>query len=67
MYWEYGWEKRGALSPMQGVLLRNEPVLQHRFMNLPKTDDNDRTHKNDPNIHLDIWSMLLCGQVPHTI
>ena len=36
-------------------------------MNLSKTDDNDRTRKNDANTHLDIWSMFLFGQVPHTI
>ena len=27
----------------------SEPVSQYRCMNLPKTDDNDRIHKNDLN------------------
>ena len=31
------------------MLLHNEPVSQDRHMNLPKTDDNHRTHKNDVN------------------
>ena len=35
-------------------------------MNLPKIDDNDRTHENDANTTLGIWSMLPSGQVPHT-
>ena len=29
--------------------LPNEPVSQHRCVNLPKADDNDRTHQNDAN------------------
>ena len=33
-------------------------------MNLPKTDDNDRTLENDANAHLGIWSMLLSWQMP---
>ena len=33
-------------------------------MNLPNTDDNYRTHKNDTP-YLDIWPMLLSGQVSH--
>ena len=39
---------------MQSVFLLNEPASQYRFMNLSKTDDNDRTRKNDANTHLDI-------------
>ena len=42
-------EKRGALLPMQGCSCPIEPVSQYRCMNLPKTDDNDRTHENDAN------------------
>ena len=32
-----------------GVLLPGEPVSQYICMNLPKTDNNDRTHKYDAN------------------
>ena len=46
------------------MLLPSKPVSQYRCMNLPITDDNDRAHKNDANA-LDIWSILLPGQVPH--
>ena len=46
------------------MLLPSEPVSQYRCMNLPITDDSDRAHKNDANA-LDIWSILLPGQVPH--
>ena len=45
------------------MLLPSEPVSQYRCMNLPITDDSDRAHKNDANA-LDIWSILLPGQVP---
>ena len=31
------------------MLFHNELVSQDRSMNLPKTDDNHRTHKNDAN------------------
>ena len=37
---------------MRWVLLPSnpsEPLSQYRFMNLPKTDDNHRTYKNDAN------------------
>ena len=60
-------EKRGEglYFPCPGVPLPNEPVSQYKCVNLPKTDDDDdRTHENDSNA-LDIWSMLLSGQVPH--
>ena len=59
-------EKRGEglYFPCAGVPLPNEPVSQYKCVNLPKTDDDDRTHENDSNA-LDIWSMLLSGQVPH--
>ena len=60
MLWD--WEEGGFTSHAGGA-----PLSQYRFINLPKTDDNDRTHKNDANNHLDIWSMLLSGQVPHSI
>ena len=45
------WEKRGRrYFPCGGTPLPNEPVSQYRRVNLPKTDDNDRTHKkNDAN------------------
>ena len=61
------WVEERGLTPHAGVLLLNEPIERYRFMNLPKTDDNDRTHKNDGNTHFDMWSMLLSGQVSHTI
>ena len=32
-----------------GVLLLSEPVSQYICMKLPKTDDNDITHKNNAN------------------
>ena len=32
------------------VYFPSEPVSQYICMKLPKTDDNDRTHKNDANI-----------------
>ena len=35
-------------------------------MNLPKTDDNDKTHKNDANTYRDMCSMLLSRKVPHS-
>ena len=40
-------------------------IVQCICMDLPKTDDNDRAHKNDAN-NLDIWPMFLSGQVLHT-
>ena len=43
------WEKNGFI-PHAGVLLPNEPISNYRCMDLHKTDDNDRTHKNDANI-----------------
>ena len=59
-------EKRGEglYFPCAGVPLPNEPVSQYKCVNLPKTDDDDRTNENDSNA-LDIWSMPLSGQVPH--
>ena len=47
------------------LLLTSEPVSQYRCMNLPKIDDNDRTHKKIQIPYLQIWSMLLSGQVPY--
>ena len=38
-----------ALFPLRGVILLTEPVSQYRYTILPKTDDNDRAHKNDAN------------------
>ena len=61
------WKKRKGFTPHAGVLFPSEPVSQYRCMNLPKTDDNDRTHKKIQIPYLDIWSMLLSGQVPHII
>ena len=62
------WEKRRGFTLDAGVILPSEPVSQCICMNLPKTDDNDRTHKNDANNPmpcLDIWSMFLSGQMPY--
>ena len=42
-------EEGETLLPMRGTPLPNEPVSQYRRVNLPKTDDNDRTHENDAN------------------
>ena len=55
--WHYVGENREALAPMQGVLHLSQPVSQSRFLNLPKTADNDRTYQNDSN-------NLLSGQMP---
>ena len=53
------WGKLGAPSPVQaGVLLPSELVSQYNCKNLPKTDDNDRTHTNDSNT----LSCLIYGQ-----
>ena len=42
-------ERSGGFTSHAWVLLPSEPVAQHRCMSLPKTDDNDRTYKNDAN------------------
>ena len=58
-------EKRGGLYfPCAAAPLPSEPVPQYKCVNLPKTADNDRTHENNSNA-LDIWLILLSGQVPH--
>ena len=43
------WEKRRDFTPYPGVHFPSEPVSQYIFMKLPKTDDIDRTHKNNAN------------------
>ena len=59
-------EKRRGFTLHAGVLFASEPVWQYRCMNLPKTDDNDRTHiEMMQTPYIDIWSMLLSGQVPY--
>ena len=48
-------EERGLYFPCGGAPLPNERVLQHRCVNLPKTDGNNRTHENDanaPSLHM---------------
>ena len=45
IYWECR-RRGGALLLILGVLLPNKLVSQYRCMILPKTDDNDSTHKN---------------------
>ena len=42
-------EKKGDFTPHARVLHPSKAVSQYRCINLPKTDGNDRTHKNDPN------------------
>ena len=44
-------EKGGLYFPWRGrgAPFSNEPVSQYKCLHLPKTDDNDRTHKNDAN------------------
>ena len=42
-------EKRRGFTPYVGVHFPSEPVSQYIFMKLPKSDDIDRTHKNDAN------------------
>ena len=44
IYWECR-RRGGALLLILGVLLPNKLVSQYRCMILPKTDDNDTTHK----------------------
>ena len=44
------WKGEMSFTLHAGVLLPNEPVSKYGCMNLPETDDNDRTHKNDANI-----------------
>ena len=61
------WEKRKGFTLPKELLLLSEPASQYRRMNLPKIGDNDRTHKKIQINYLDIWSMLLSGQVPHII
>ena len=59
-------EERGGLYfPWRGAPLPSELVSQHRCVNLAKTNDNDRTHKNAANILPGHMAMLLSGQVPH--
>ena len=43
------WDKRRGYTPRAEVLLPSEPVSQYICIKFPKTDDNDRTHKNDAN------------------
>ena len=43
------WEKRRGYTPRAEVLLPSEPISQYICIKFPKTDDNDRTHKNDAN------------------
>ena len=59
------WDKRRGFTPHTELPLLSEPVSQYRCMDLPKTDGNDRTHKKIQIPYLDIWPMLLSGQVPH--
>ena len=70
IYWGCG-RRGGVLHPPPlplhtELLLPSEPVSHYRCMNLPKNDDNYRTHKKIQIPYLDIWSMLLSGQVPHS-
>ena len=40
----------GGIFPCRGTPILNEPVSQYsRWVNLSKTDDNDRTHGNNAN------------------
>ena len=64
IYWECR-RRRFGLCPKCRGALPSEPVSQYRCMTLPKTDDNNRIHivmMQTP--YLDIWPMLLSGQVP---
>ena len=44
------WEKRRAFTPYAGLHFPSEPESHYICMKLPKTDDNDRTDKNDANM-----------------
>ena len=54
---------------MQGCSCPIEPVSQYRCMNLPKTDDNDRTHENDANalswhmVNASFWESASVGPI----
>ena len=43
------WEKRRGFTIHAGVHFPSKPVSQCICIKLLKTDDNDRTHKNDAN------------------
>ena len=49
MYIESTGEEGGLYFACGGAPLPNELVSQYICVNLPKTDDNDRTHENDAN------------------
>ena len=38
-----------GLYPRAAVHFPSKPVSQYTYMKLPKTDDNNKTHKNDAN------------------
>ena len=42
-------KKKGGFNIHAGVFLPSEPVSHYRCMNLPETDDDNRTHQNDAN------------------
>ena len=62
-------EKRRSFTtpPPHPVQSCSSLVSQYHdtFMNLPKTDDNDRTHKKIQIPYLHMWSLLFPGQVSH--
>ena len=47
--WEKRWEGGGGIFLFGSAPLPNKPASQYRCVNLPKTDDNDRTHGKDAN------------------
>ena len=59
IYWEYiyiytaniyiGNVRKELYFPCRGAPFPDEPVSQYRFVNLAKTDANDRTHENGAN------------------
>ena len=40
-------EEEGGFTPHVGLLFPSEPVSPYSCKNIRKTNDNDRTHKND--------------------
>ena len=62
-------EEGGLYFPYRGAPFPNEPVSQYRFVNLPKTGANDRTHENDANalswhkVNASFWDFIGLIQV----
>ena len=62
-------EEGGLYFPWRGAPHPNELASQYRCVNLPKTDDNDRTHENDANaqsrhmVNASFWANASIGPI----